>query len=176
VDGPRTLIPLIELSRNRFSDVSETPGVYVVFWFRDGKPVPIHRILGVDERGVVYIGSTKKSLKNRLRRLWISAEMAYGRRVRKKYPHTFGVSLLYTGLHTVIGDDELTIFYKSFNPDEADYQEKLAILEYTRRYGEPPPLNLKIGRRYFAIAGLGLYGESRFVDELDRELREVLGL
>jgi len=176
VSNPQTPIPLIELSRNRFSGVPETPGVYVVFWFRDGKPVPIHRILGVDVRGVVYIGSTKESLKKRLRRLWISIEMAYGHRVRKRYPHTFGISLLYTRLHTVIRDDELTIFYKSFNPDEADYQEKLAILEYTRRYGEPPPLNLKIGRQYLATAGLGLYGKSRFAGELDRELREVLGL
>lgn len=170
------LTPLIDLSRNRFKSVPETAGVYVIFWFRDGKPVPIHRILGVDERGVIYIGSTKESLKKRLRRLWISIEMAYGRRIRKRYPHTFGVSLLYTRFHTVIRDDELMIFYNSFNPDEADYQEKLALFEYTRRYGEPPPLNLKVGRQYLAIVDLGLHGKSRLVGELDRELREVLGL
>jgi len=26
---------------------------------RDGKPISIHRILGVDEKGILYIGATK---------------------------------------------------------------------------------------------------------------------
>ena len=51
------LKPLIELASNGFRDVPTKPGVYVVFWIRDGKPVPIHRILGVDNKGVLYIGS-----------------------------------------------------------------------------------------------------------------------
>jgi len=168
--------PLADLSRNGFKDVPKIAGVYVISWYRDGNPVPIRRILDADERGVVYIGSTKESLKKRLRKLWISIEMAYGRRTRKKYPHTFGVSLLYTSLHTVIKDNELMIFYKSFTPEEADYQEKLALFEYTRRYGEPPPLNLRIEREYLAIWDLGIFDKSRWMDELDRELREVLGL
>jgi len=39
----------------------------------------------------------------------------------------------------VIRDEELLIYFKEFSADEAEYQEKRAILEYTRRYGEPPP-------------------------------------
>jgi len=56
---------------------------------------------------------------------------------------------------------------------EAELQEKLAILEYTRKYGEPPPLNLKIGRRYITIWNLSLKGKQ---DKFDEDLREVLGL
>mgnify|MGYP000418552183 FL=1 len=65
--------------------------------------------------------------------------MARGRIRRKRYPHTFGPSLLYTGLHNIIRDKELWLYFKEFSVDEAEYQEKRAILEYTRRYGEPPP-------------------------------------
>uniref|UniRef100_A0A7J3Z561 Uncharacterized protein n=1 Tax=Ignisphaera aggregans TaxID=334771 RepID=A0A7J3Z561_9CREN len=67
-------------------------------------------------------------------------------------------------------------YYKVFNACEAEDQEKLAILEYTSRYGEPPPLNLQVGRQYFMILGLGELGKSKLVGELDPELRSVLGL
>jgi len=51
-----------------------------------------------------------------------------------------------------------------------------AILEYTRRHGEPPPLNFQIGRRYFMMLGLGELGGSRPVGELDPDLQTVLEL
>uniref|UniRef100_A0A7J2TBH3 GIY-YIG nuclease family protein n=1 Tax=Ignisphaera aggregans TaxID=334771 RepID=A0A7J2TBH3_9CREN len=181
--------PLIELVLKGFRNLPTKPGVYIVFWVREGKPVPIPRILSVDERGVLYIGSTgkgkgkdvecvegKKGLRDRIRELWISIEMVYGRKERRRYPHTFGPSLIYTGLYKVISVEDLWIYYKVFNACEAEDQEKLAILEYTSRYGEPPPLNLQVGRQYFMILGLGELGKSKLVGELDPELRLVLGL
>jgi len=127
---------------------------------------------------VLYIGTTrsKKELKKRIKDLWISIEMVRGRREREKFPHTFDRSLLYTGLYNVIRDEELWIYFKEFSKDKAEYQEKRAILEYTRRYGELPPPNLQVGRQYFAIYGLGLYGRSRFVGRLDPDLQTVLGI
>mgnify|MGYP000249114699 CR=1 FL=1 len=181
--------PLIELALKGFRDLPTKPGVYIVFWVREGKPVPIPRILGVDERGVLYIGSAgkgkgkdvecaegKKGLRKRIRNLWISIEMVYGHRERGRYPHTFGPSLVYTGLYKVIGVEDLWIYYKVFNVCEAGYQEKLAILKYTNKYGEPPPLNLQVGRQYFMILGLRELDKSRLVGELDPDLRSVLGL
>ena len=183
------LKPLVLLASNRFKDVPTEPGVYIVFWVREGRPVPIPRILGVDERGALYIGSTgkgkgkdvecargKKGLRDRIRELWISIEMVYSFRRRKRYPHTFGLSLVYTGLYKVICVEDLWIYYKVFNACEAEYQEKLAIFECTSRYGEPPPLNLMVGRQYFMLLGLGELGKSRLVDKLDPERRSALGL
>ena len=186
---PSPLKPLVLLVSKRFRDVPTEPGVYIVFWVREGRPVPIPRILGVDERGVLYIGSTGKSrnkdgkstksdegLRKRIRNLWISIEMVYDRRKRKRYPHTFGPSLVYTGLYKVIGVEDLWIYYKVFNVCEAGYQEKLAILKYTNKYCEPPPLNLQVERQYSMLLDLGELGKSRLVDKLDPELRSVLGL
>jgi len=177
------------LASNRFKDVPTEPGVYIVFWVREGRPVPIPRILGVDERGALYIGSTgkgkgkavecaggKKGLRRRIRNLWISIEMVYGHRERRRYPHTFGPSLVYTGLHRVVEVKDLWIYYKVFNVCKAEYQEKLAILEYTNKYGEPPPLNLQVGRQYFMLLGLGELNKSRLIDTLDPDLRSALGL
>uniref|UniRef100_A0A7J3ZJG6 GIY-YIG nuclease family protein n=1 Tax=Fervidicoccus fontis TaxID=683846 RepID=A0A7J3ZJG6_9CREN len=188
MNSHRPLKPLKELALKRFRGLPIEPGVYVVFWIRGGGPVRIPRILGVDERGILYVGSTgrgggderraksRRGLRGRIRSLWISIEMAYGRRERRRYPHTLGPSLAYTGLHKAVGVDDLWIYYKVFGAREAVHQERLAILEYARRYGEPPPLNLQVGRRYFMILGLGELNRSRLSVELDPDLRSVLGL
>ena len=170
--------PLVELVANGFKNVPKRPGVYIIFWIRDRKPIPIHRILGTDERGILYIGATrsKEGLRGRLRDLWVSVQMVRGQRKRKKYPHTFGPSLAYTGLFNIIKDDELWVYFKEFSKDDAEYQERLAFLDYTRKYGEPPPLNLQVGRYYFTIVGLGIVDKSRLVGKLDDDLRSVLGL
>jgi len=126
---------LKELEANEFKDLPAKPGVYIVFWFRGGRPAPIPRILGVDERGILYIGSAGKSktkgraksvsrvkgLRDRIRELWISIKMAYGLKERKRYPHTFGPSLVYTGLCKVINAEDLWIYYKVFDECEAEY-------------------------------------------------------
>ena len=134
--------------------------------------MPIRRILGVDEKGIPYIGTTrsKKGLRGRIRDLWISIEMIRGHRKRKHYPHTFSPSLIYTGLHNLIRDEELRIYLKEFNVDRAGYQEKRTILEYTRRYGEPPPPNLQVGRQYFMMLNLRVVDKSRPVGKLDPDL------
>ncbi|MCR8463704.1 MAG: hypothetical protein QXH55_05925 [Candidatus Korarchaeota archaeon] len=157
--------------------VPEKAGIYIVFWIKDGKPIPIPRILATCNRGVLYIGSSNK-LRERLNALKISIEIARGKRRRKNYPHTFGPSLIYTRLIEKISDNELYVWFKPFEDYEDQYkhQEMLALHEYTRKYGEPPPLNLQVGREYFAIVGIGKFGKSRLAPELDPEIKEVLSL
>ncbi|MGC8983562.1 MAG: hypothetical protein ACP5KA_07430, partial [Desulfurococcaceae archaeon] len=113
--------PLTELARSDFLDVPAEAGVYVVFWARSGKPVAIPRIRGLDERGVLYIGSTagRRGLRKRIRSLWISIQVARGSRKRRKYPHTLGASLAYTGLHEMIADHELCVCFKVFSDQDA---------------------------------------------------------
>ena len=167
--------PLVGLVKGGFRGVPERAGVYVVFWAKNGKPVAIPRIRCLDEKGVLYIGSAK-NLRQRVRNLWTSIKVARRFGVRKKYPHTFVVSLVYTGLLDTIADQELCFYFKAFDEQNARHQEKAALFEYTRRYGEPPPLNLSIGRAYFMVLGLGVLGKSRLASKLDPELREALGL
>ena len=79
-------------------------------------------------------------------------------------------------MHNVIRDEELWIYFKELGTDEAEYQEKRAILEYTGRYGEPPPLNLQVGRQYFTMLNLGIVGKLRPIGKLDPDLQTALGL
>ncbi len=102
---------LIGLAESKFREVPKKTCVYVVFWVRDGKPVVIPRIRGFDERGILYIGSAK-NLRKRIRNLWISIQIVYEYGIRKKIPHTFGRSLIYTGLHEVIARQELYIYLR----------------------------------------------------------------
>ena len=84
---PHGPVPLVELSSRGFRDVPTRPGVYVAYWVRGGRPMRIPRVLGVDERGVLFIGSTK-GLRGRLRRLWRGVQVARRGVEVRKYPHT----------------------------------------------------------------------------------------
>ena len=165
---------LVDLSRDNFKGVPEQPGVYFVCWVRNGKPVPIQRLSGVDKNGILYIGFTaKEGLKERLNDLWKSVDNIY--KGKSAGPHTFGVTLIYTFLTRKIGIDELAVWYKPFDDGcYAEAQEKRAICEYTRRYGEPPPLNLQVGRQYLAILGLAKLGKSILAPKLDPELEKII--
>ena len=173
-------VRLVDLDRTRFTGVPKQPGVYFVCWVRNGKPVPIQRLLSVDENGILYIGSTKAKagLRGRLRQLWNSVKKA--REGKGTGPHTFGPTLVYTSLisrnnRKGIKIDELVVWYKAYDDGRyAEAQEKMAIYEYTNRYGEPPPLNLRVGRRYLAIVGLAEAGKSIPAPKLDPELEKII--
>jgi hypothetical protein len=42
--------------------------------------------------------------------------------------------------------------------------------EYTRKYGEPLPLNLNVSREYLMILNLGKLDKSKLANELDPEI------
>lgn len=109
--------------------------------------------------------------------MWHSIEIAEGIRKRRGYSHTFGPSLIYTGLYQYIKDEDLWVNPKEFaTENEAEAQEKRALLEYTRTFGEPPPLNFQIGREYFLILGLDPLGKGRLAPKSDPDLKSALGL
>ena len=165
------------LSNLDLDKVPKSPGVYIVYWMRNNAPVSIPRVLSVCGKGVLYIGASETNLRRRLKDLRTSIEVAKGVRRRKRYPHTFGSSLVYTRLIDLIKDSEIYVYFKTFDSgDAADIQEKLALLHHTRKYGEPPPLNLQIARRYLAIVGAAEPGKSRVAGSLDPDLRDAIGL
>jgi len=50
--------------------------------------------------------------------------MTRGQMKRKRYLHTFGPSLMYTGLFNVIKNNELWIYFKEFSKEDVEYQER----------------------------------------------------
>jgi len=168
-----------ELRVLRFSEIEEStiprnPGVYVVCWIKEGNVTPVPRILGVDKAGILYVGSAA-NLVRRLRSLIKAIRTARGENEKSNNKHTLAQTLLYTGLIEKISSKDLLLYYKTFNSKkEAEIQEALFLYEYTRLYGEPPPLNLKVGRQVSMILDLGRLGESVITGELDPELATLL--
>jgi hypothetical protein len=137
--------------------------------------------MGIDRAGVLCIGSTKnlKSRLKNLKRYVINAlRVARGKVTTiKEYKHTLALSLLYMGLAKKISENELLVCYKIFSDEkEARIQEALALYEYTKRYGEPPPLNLNIARHRLLILDVGMVDKSIITERLDFELASILGL
>ncbi|MEM2174669.1 MAG: hypothetical protein QXI58_03480 [Candidatus Micrarchaeia archaeon] len=168
-------ISLKKLAEDNFINVPKKPGVYIIKWIKNGKLETIPRFLKNDTYGVLYIGFAKGKggLYERLKNLWESIGIAY-ELFKGKYTHTFAISLIYSGLISIIKLEEIFLWYKEMTASNAEDQEKAALLEYTRCYGEPPPLNLQIGREYFLIIGIGKLGKSKFVVKLDTEIKNVL--
>jgi hypothetical protein len=169
---------LLEIRR---TNLPKTPGVYIVCWVKGGNRVTIPRFLRDDKSGILYVGSAENLARRltSLRNYILDAfRTARGEKSRyKEIKHTLALSLLYTNLVKVLSEEELLIYYKTFESvDEARDQEALILYEYTKYYGEPPPLNLKIGRQYLMILGLGKLKRSKLVGELDPELALLIDL
>jgi hypothetical protein len=155
---------LEDLAEERFSNIPKSPGVYFVRWSRGGKPVPIHRLGGCDNKGILYIGSSKKDLR-RIREFW----KAIGEKNVER--HTIFATLAFCrppfcGLSGLVKLSELEVSWEVLgSPEDARGQEWAAIYLYCRRCKEPPSLNLNIGRRRYMILDLGRLDESFLVLE-----------
>jgi hypothetical protein len=149
-----------DLTSNRFSGVPKNDsGIYVVRWHRQGKPVPIQRLGGTDESGILYIGSAKK-LRRRIRTLCNG--------INGKGKHTMGRTLTFCKLRETIRHDEFEITWESVKDhDTARGQEWAAIFGYSQKFKEPPPLNLELNRTKFGLTGLAVVGKSRVSYESD---------
>lgn len=93
---------------------------------RDGKPISIHRILGVDEKGILYIGATKieKVWEKDLEIYRLVYKWLVGKWKGKDIFILLAPSLMYTGLFNVIKNDELWIYFKEFSKEDVEYQER----------------------------------------------------
>ncbi len=127
-------------TENLNSHWSQSPGVYYIrLVTRRGDPVPIHRILGKDPKGILYIGMARigadGGLCNRLWGFWTAStgkdETPHGagrkwrRLLSKHFPH-YHLQYSYRQLSRVRMSQKLEI-------------ECLA--NYQKRWGELPSLN-----------------------------------
>lgn len=58
-----TWYKLEDLAKERFNGIPKSPGIYFVRWSRDGRPVPIYRLGGCDDKGILYVGLAEKDLR-----------------------------------------------------------------------------------------------------------------
>jgi len=158
---------IADLANSGFSEVpSDDSGIYVVRWSRRGKPITIQRLGGTDLNGILYIGSAKK-LRRRLRTLWNG--------INGQGKHTMGKTIIFCKLHEIISPNDFQIAWEKVkNHDTALGQEWAAIVEYSQKFKEPPPLNLNLSRTKYALAGLAEAGKSRFAYESDEFVRALL--
>jgi hypothetical protein len=109
-----TWYKLKDLAEERFGIIPKNPGVYFVRWSRGGRPVPIHRLGGCDDKGILYIGPSKRDLR-RIREFWkaITEENAG--------QHTIFATLAFCDLSEFVRLNELEVSWEvSRSPEDAE--------------------------------------------------------
>jgi hypothetical protein len=124
--------------------VPSSPGIYVIF----GNP-PIYRIRGKDKAGILYIGKAR-NLQRRLYQFWDGYHTASG----FLYQHwTLAEKLL----NRVIKNNEdiydclAKLKFRVACPiskSKIEKAERAALFAYIKHYGEAPPLNLSLPKRW----------------------------
>lgn len=159
---------LIDLPLKKFRDVPKLSGVYFVRWSRNGKPVSIPRLRGVDHKGILYIGQAK-NLRRRLR------ELCRGIKRNDAEAHTISKTIIFCKVFEIIKFGEYEIAWEELGThDDAIRQEWAAIRLYAKKYREPPPLNLSIRRKLYAIGGIVRTWTDRIASKPDEFVRLVI--
>jgi len=158
---------LEDLATKKFYVVPNNPGIYFIRWSRNGRVVPIFRLKGCDNKGILYIGSAKK-LRKRVHELWRGIN-------GKVEDHTIGKTVIFCKIFEVMKLNEFEISWEELETHQSAVgQEWTAIALYAEKYKEPPPLNLGIRREYFMVIGIGKIGKSRIGYDPDEYVRSVI--
>jgi len=161
---------LKDLAVKDFGDVYNVSGIYFVRWSKNGKPVPIGRLGGVDPKGLVYIGCAygRKGMKSRIQHLWKGIN-------KNADVHTIGMTIIFCKVFETINPNEYEIAWEELKTrEDAIGQESASIGLYAQKYKEPPPLNLQIRREMFLTCGIGKVGKSRVWYEPDEFVRSIV--
>lgn len=116
------------------------PGIYQIYLCNmNGQPMTIQRAFGADASGLVYVGSSKTNLKERLtmfRRVASPQYRASGHSGAKKYLE------LREHLNEMFGPHELFFEIESLRDGDAAKNKEAKLLSATRmKYGDTPLLN-----------------------------------
>jgi len=124
-----------------------TPGVYII-----RGPKPVRRIGGVDRRGILYVGCASR-LRSRLWGFWGCNHTASG----FLYQHPHIARLVLGNRVRSVSDVEHQIGRLTFSfatPIRGELlarAERALLFAYLSRFGEPPPLNLSLRRRWHSV-------------------------
>jgi len=148
------------LAEKEFEGVPKLPGIYLLRWSKNGTPIPIGRLKDIDNKGLLYIGSSL-NLKRRIRDLWKGVS-------EYKPGHTIRKTITFCKVFETIKTDEYEISWEALKTgEEAKGQEWAAFKLYSEKHKEPPPLNLSIRREAYAIWGIAKWGKSKWAYEPD---------
>ena len=117
-------------------------GVYQILLFRNEKPVPIHRLVGIDTEGVLAIGHTE-NIENRRKQFRRSSEEA-------ERGHSEGIQwwLVKNFQKQIFEGCQIKFKYvKLGSKNDAKKEEERQIKAYFEKYCEAPPLNGSIPKR-----------------------------
>ena len=111
----------LSLHVTNFEGVPSSSGVYQLSWAIDRHTQPIHRLNGIDENGLLYIGKAN-DLKSRIRGFWryITSE---------KGKHTAGFTYIFYMYDRKIKPEQLGVRWMLLPKDEIDAR---ALKEFTQ--------------------------------------------
>lgn len=154
---------LKQLASENFTNVQRIPGIYFLRWTKNGNPVKINRLTESDNKGLLYIGESK-DLKSRFKRIWNGINLES--KSKNKNIDSLRKTIFFCKIHEVIKIDEYEITWQQLNTKiEAESQEAAALKLYTKKFKEPPPMNLQFCREKYAIWGLGKWDDSKWLVE-----------
>ena len=116
---------------------NSSTGIYRIFLYKEnGKPIDIHRLIGVDHFGLMYIGSSENnSIQYRLKCFLHSMDVS-----RKQNNHSGGLKISNnSNLRDFLKDKQLMFDYVLKN--EARNLERELLNKYKSEFGEVPPSN-----------------------------------
>lgn len=125
----------ISLAEKQFwKNIPESGGVYHIRSFKDNKVIKINRVLGIDNKGILYIGKSD-NLRERLRMLWRVLNPKL-----EATAHTFGKK--YNDNKKLRFVFPLKTLYVSFEVAEEPKNLESELLDkYFIKFGEVPPFN-----------------------------------
>jgi hypothetical protein len=115
-----------------FSIIPSSSGVYQIRWAVGGKPQPIPRVNGDDEKGILYIGQSK-NLRKRIENFWLKR-------------HTAGWTYDFYEFRKKFKLEELEVQWVEFPESEIGELETFLLMDYVAEYLDHPPLNIAIPR------------------------------
>jgi hypothetical protein len=109
------------------------PGVYKIYWIREEIAQNIHRFLGTDNSGLLYIGQAIGSVQGRLNNFRLTA---FG----GSSNHSGGKK--YKNIHKINSMIKpFEIFFEVSYCSNPRKVEELELKKYKEQFGEVPPLN-----------------------------------
>lgn len=131
----------LPLQKEIFKSVPDEPGVYKIrITDSTGQPRIISRASGQDTEGILYIGSTKYDLRNRIRTFYRNAldpESEWHVAGWTYYQYNFAKEFPF---------DSLQFQFAKATKDNATELENNLLKNYLEHFLDKPPLNFKIKR------------------------------
>jgi hypothetical protein len=163
---------LQNLSRNKFPEVDSKPGIYFLRWKKYENPVTINRLGASDSNGLLYIGESK-DIKRTFQRIWKGIKNS--NKPSDKSMNTLRRTIIFCKLNEEINLEEYEVAWQHFSTlIEAQVQEAAALILYTEKFKELPPLNLRICQEKYVKLGLNFFDKSRWTAKANEFVKSII--